>query len=228
MSGYGLAWSLLIAAAVAVGGVFALSPSSDRPGALVDRMLLGGGVALLVGPLGARMVGGIAVEDTFAGFGGDLEFWFVAAGSLAWAARTAGPLPWRNSLVRLLDVAPSVLLAYGVYRLLCPIRRRCVEGQAWPLFDLATGSVLIGVALAVRFAWSVSIADRLLTALLVTAAIRMALGFLGPDDGLVSATPSAVVFLLASAFLARSTVRWTRAGRIRRLLARPAGDPQQR
>lgn len=219
MSGFGLAWSLFVAAGVGLGGIVAFAPTSDRPGALADRVVQGAGLATLLSRLVALTLGGVAVEDPFASFGGDAEFWFVATGALVWAARTPGPVPWRNASARLLDVVPGILLAYGSYRLLCPIRRGCIEGPGGLWIDVAMGAVLIGVALAVRFAWSISIGDRLLLALAIAAAVRVALGFLGADDGLRGATLSSAVLLLSSVLLGRSVFRSFRAKRMRRQIS---------
>src|SRR5680860_259085 len=132
MSGYGMAWSLLLAAAVATVGVFVLRPVSERPGVLTDRMLVGGGLALLASRSVTVAFTRLEAKDVAAGYGSDIEFWFVATATLGWVGRSARPRPWRNARTRILELAPSVLLAYGSYVAFCPIRQACTDGAGAP------------------------------------------------------------------------------------------------
>lgn len=228
MSEYGVAWSLLAAAAVATGAIFAVRPAFERPGVLTDRMLVGGGLALLLSRSVTVALTDLDVADVAAGYGSDLEFWFVATATLAWTVRAPRPERWRKARGRILELTPSVLLAYGTYVVLCPLRQGCADGSGALLIRMAVAVALVALALTLHFVWIIAPAERLLMALTVLAGGRSVLGLSGPDGALGEVALSVALLGIGASALAWSLVRWKVSGRGRRRIAEQSSSHRNR
>lgn len=224
MSDYGMAWSLLVAAAVATGGIFAVRPAFERPGVLTDRMLVGGGLVLFVSRSMTVALTDLEVADVAAGYGGDLEFWFVATATLAWTVRAPRPERWRNARGRILELVPSVLVAYASYVALCPLRQGCADGDGALLLRMTAAVALVVLALTIHFVWVIAPGDRLLMALSVVAGGRSVLGLSAPGGTFSDVALSVALLGSAASTLAWSFARRRVSGRgSRRIAGQPSG-----
>lgn len=142
----------------------------------------------------------------------------VAALFVAWSDR---PGRWRKAVDRLAQAAPILLVGYGAYQALCWLRTLCQStggAGTFPL-ELVFGVALIGVALGMRFAWTLSPSDRVAATLFAVGANRLSLSALGSASVWSSARYSAAVLAVALVLLGVATVRAFRLVHARRRFA---------
>mgnify|MGYP006293083733 CR=1 FL=1 len=177
-----------VAAAVGLGGLFALSnPLLARPWTLVTSVYAHGGIPHVLGNAAALALGGLLVErlTTRARF----HAFFVAVGALAGVAEVAvvgvvGPLvPWLPPGARVLGASGAILGLYGYLLGANRLTEWVVGGvELPPRVQLAAGVVLAAV---------ITLLTASPNAALIAHFSGLLLGFLAGRGQLLSPTGSA-------------------------------------
>lgn len=189
--------AVLVAALGAGVFVYVAAPITLPATAMVDRLIAAGVAAVVVGRLVA-----VAFDDPGA-FNRPADLLLIRSGVEFWPGVTAGVILLAAQarreramlLPRLADLAPYVLVGYGLFEVSCLLRDACFGPESpvglspgdlrSPQFPIGVivGVLVVATGLVLRFAWRLSAPATVMAALGVVAGCRFLASFWLPAIG---------------------------------------------